>query len=87
MTNFGNRLREAGYDAGTDQFHQVVDQVFATQFPDFQTDEQLKRHPPEAQRLCDVVRGVLDLPGLPCDLILGVLENYRKKRKRVAENA
>ena len=49
------------------------------------TDEQLKRHPREALRFCDMVRAHLNLPDLPDDLILGAQENYRKHRKRLAK--
>jgi hypothetical protein len=83
MTNFEQRLQAAGYSGETDRFYREVDEVFATNFAEFQTDEQLKRHPRQALRFCDMVRDQLSLPGLADDVILGAQENYRKHRERL----
>jgi len=87
MTNFKHRLQAAGYTGEIDQFYQEVNELFAAHFTNFQTDEQLKRHPREALRFCDMVRAHLNLPALTDDVILGAQENYRKNRKRLAETA
>ncbi len=87
MTNYKNRLQAAGYTGEIEQFYQEVNELFAAHFTKFQTDEQMKRHPREALRLCDMVRARLSLPALADDVILGAQENYRKNRKRLAETA
>jgi hypothetical protein len=86
MTNFKQRLQAAGYGGGTDQFYCQVAGLFTTHFPN-QTDEQLKRHPREALRFCDIVRNTLALLDLADDVVLGALENHRKHRKRLAGTA
>jgi hypothetical protein len=45
MTNFKQRLQAAGYTGETDQFYREVTDLFAVHFANFETDEQLKRHP------------------------------------------
>ena len=85
MMNFRQRLRAAGYVGETDQFNSEVEELFVDHFREFQTDEQLKRHPREALRFCDMVRARLSLPELADEVILGAQENYRKHRKRLAK--
>ncbi len=86
MTKFKERLQSAGYTGETDQFYCSVAELFAIHFPD-QTDEQLKRHPREALRFCDIVRAQMSLVDLADDIILGALENHRKHRKQLAKTA
>ncbi len=85
--NFRQQLQAAGYTGETDQFYREVNELFAAHFANFETDEQLKRHPREALRFCDMVRARLNLPDLADEIILGALENYRKHRKRLAKTA
>jgi hypothetical protein len=87
MMNFKQRLQMAGYSGKTDQFYREVYDLFVTDFSQFQTDEQLKRHPRQALRFCDMVRANLGVPELADEVILGALENYRKHRKRLAKTA
>jgi hypothetical protein len=87
MTNFKQRLQAAGYTGETDQFYCEVNELFAAHFANFHTDEQLKRHPREALRFCDMIRAQLNLPDLTDEVILGAQENYRKHRKRLAKTA
>jgi hypothetical protein len=87
MTNFKERLQAAGYTGETNQFYRRIDELFTAQFTRFKTDEQLKRHPREALRFCEMIRDDLKLPDLADDVILGAQENYRKHRKRLAKTA
>jgi hypothetical protein len=87
MTNFKQQLQAAGYTGETDQFYRTVEELFALHFPEFKTDEQLKRHPREALRFCNLVRDQLSLPNLADEVVLGIQENYRKHRKRLAKSA
>ena len=85
--NFKQRLQAAGYTGETDQFYREVNDLFASHFTNFETDEQLQRQPREALRFCDMVRAHMKLPDLADEVILGAQENYRKHRKRLAKSA
>jgi hypothetical protein len=79
MTSFKRKLLGSGCSQEPVEFYQNVQRLFIVNCSGFETDEQLKRHPREAIQFCDLVRTELNLCHLPDELILGALENFRKR--------
>jgi hypothetical protein len=82
MTNFKNELGRIGCTLEPEDFYKEILTLFKARHPDM-TDEEMKRRPKLALQFCDFIRDRLQFPALEDHIILGALENARKRCIRV----
>ena len=85
MASMQQELVAAGYQGEVCDFYRLVARMLAELHPGW-TDERLKRYPRQALDYCDRVRATTGLPGLCDPVILGALENGRKRAKAYKSN-
>jgi hypothetical protein len=81
MLRVKNELVAIGFFGEPIDFYKMLCGLLSESHPGW-SDEQLKRHPRLALQFCEVVRQRTELPDLTDPLILGGLENARKKKIR-----
>jgi hypothetical protein len=76
-----DELESAGCKLDAVRFRALVADTFAEMYKGTLTDEQLARDPVEQIAFCGAVRYRARRPGLPMPVILGTLQNNRKKSR------
>lgn len=76
--NLKHELESLGYTMDPQEFRERVMGIFFMDFGEY-TQEQFARRPSEGSKFCIIVRKSLKMPKLPEHVIMGTLENCRKK--------